>query len=135
MYIHMNSSGGISLGGAIGGLLGFGDSFQFGNNNLYFPKDDRHFVHFETREEYEEAIRQGDIHDGLKLAIYGTGSVCLGIAAAKAEEQSKKITTAMSSAVCGIYALGSGYAIIQRHRRYAEYLENLKKEKKTETKE
>ena len=130
MYMHINSKGGVSLGGAIGGF--FGDSFDLGSTHLFFPSERYTLVNFKTREEYEEAIRTMDTKDGLKLAIYGIGSIGLAVTASKLEEKGPKITTACSAAVCGVYALSAGYAIFQRHRRYAEYLNDLKKEKEKE---
>lgn len=132
MYLHMNSNGGVSVGGSIGSFFGFGDSYDFGSNHLFFPKDRTRFTTFANRAEYEENIRQMDIRDGAKVAIYGAASIGLAIAAKNLEEKGPKITTAASAGVCAVYALGAGYSIYQRHRRYADYLQTLETLKKVE---
>ena len=135
MYLHMNSNGGVSLGGSLGGLFGFGDSFDLGSNHLYFPRERSQIVSTRSRAEYEEILRREDTKDGLKLAIYGAGCVGLAITAKNLEDTGARITTATSAAVCGVYALSAGYGIYQRHQRHKEYLKALEIEsqKKQET--
>lgn len=133
MYLHMNSNGGVSLGGSLSSLFGFGDTFDFGENHLYFPRESRRVVTFKTDLEYEEAIRENDTRDALKIAIYGAGCVGLAIAAKEADDKSTRLTTGMSSAVCGVYAASSAYSIFQRHRRYNDYRKQNGKETKKPT--